>query len=211
MKKLNFLTSRTAMFMLAGALVLYAVTPPQHSKMHVFQTSAGVLGDGSAVQGSSARLARHDNAVWLQINTTDLPEGAFTVWWVIFNNPGACVGGCGEDDLFRPAVGASVLWATGGIVGRNGVGHFRAHLEEGELPGMPGQILLPGPPLQNAEAADIHVIVRYHGLVVPSIAVKQTTTSYGGCIAGPAVPPDPDPADRLFPCFDPQFAEFPAP
>ena len=37
----------------------------------------------------------------MSLDTTDLPVGAFTVWWVIFNNPSACTNNdCGASDLY---------------------------------------------------------------------------------------------------------------
>lgn len=71
--------------------------------------------------------------------------------------------------------------------------------EEGELPGLPGQVELPSSsPVLNARKAQMLVLLRYHGPVVPSILAKQITTGFGGCIAGPPTgqppPPDPDPA-----------------
>ena len=109
----------------------------------------------------------------------------------------------------NPDVMASVLYATGGAVGSNGVGHFTAHLEEGVLP-TPGSQHLFGPGLLDAESAEIHFVVRLHGPAAsdPSVLEKQMTTIWGGCSGGP---PDPVEADRLFPCYDPQAAALPRP
>ena len=209
------LPATLASLLTAASVPLPAASPNQHTKMFVFQTSQGVMGNGSIINGSSAKLTRSDDAVWLRINTTGLPAGAYTVWWVIFNNPEACDGPCDDPDLFNPAVMAGGFWATGAVVDANGVGHFRAHLEEGELPSLPGQVELPGSsPLLDTKKAQILVLLRYHGPVVPAILTKQITTGFGGCIAGPPgqpPPPDPDPAHRIYPCYEPQGALFPSP
>jgi hypothetical protein len=181
-----------------------------HAKLSRFQSSQGVAADGSVVNGSSAKLTRGDGMVWIRVNTTELPSGAYTNWWIIFNNPAACTDGCGMDDFGNSAVMASVIWATGGVVGVNGVGTFNAHLEEGVLPSGPGQIAF-GPGLLDAREAEIHYVVKYHGPAVPAILEKQMTTIYGGCIGGPGQPPDPVAGDRLFPCYDPQASVLPLP
>jgi len=173
-----------------------------HAKMIHWQLSDGNPADGATINGSSAKLTRGDGVVWLRINTTGLPAGAYTIWWVIFNNPDACgVDGCDDGDFGNGAVAASALYATGGVVTNNGVGHFRAHLEENDPP---GQVLF-GPGLTTAAGAEIHTIVRYHGPAgAGDLLVKQTTTFGGGCMGM-------DPDDPIFPCYDPQAGALPRP
>lgn len=209
MKRPSNYLSAIGVVAICGATCIYAGSPNQHTKVMRFLPFQGGAPMNSVVQGSSAKLTRSADAVWLNLNTTELAEGAYTVWWVVFNNPAMCSGSCGMDDFSNPAVGASVFFATGGVVGRDGTGHFRAHAEEGDLPSMPGQLLF-GPGLTNAEGAEIHVVVRYHGPVAPAILQKQITTFGGGCM-GPPGEMDPVPADRIFPCYDPQVAIFAAP
>ena len=212
MKNLRLMWRIAAISLPAGALMLAAGVSNQNTKMVRFETATSVAADGSIVNGSGAKLTRDENAVWLSINTTELPPGAYSVWWVLFNNPEACFNGCNGDDLGNPAVMGSVFFATNGVVDRNGVAHFRAHLEEGEMPSAPGSVLLPGPPLMDAQRTEIHVVVRYHGPVVERILTKQLTTHWGGCsVPGPAVVVDPVPEDRVYPCYDPQATVFKAP
>ncbi len=194
--------------MLVGLTCLYAASN-QHTKAFKFFPFFGGPFDGTTVNGSSVKLTRSANAVWIRVNTTQLPAGTYTNWWVVFNNPAACSSGaCGADDFFNPPVGASVFFATGGVVGGNGVGHFDAHLDENEISAIPGQHLF-GPGLTNAEGAEIHYVIRYHGPPVASILNKQLTTFAGGCSG--AGQEDPVPADRIYPCYDPQAAVIPAP
>jgi hypothetical protein len=71
-----------------------------HSSVYKFE-------DGSPVASSSAFLTRSKNAVSASLNTDQLSQGGttYTLWWVIFNNPGECENGvpglttCGENDL----------------------------------------------------------------------------------------------------------------
>lgn len=144
-------------------------------------------------------LARSLDGIAMNIDTTDLPVGAYTVWWVIFNNPSACTGengACVAADTGK-AVGnpteAGVLWATGGIVGPDRIGHFSASLGLG-VDAAPGPVLR-GPGLTNPLGADVHLVVRYHGPAKfsdPIPLAEQITTVGGTC--------------DEFPCFDPQVA-----
>jgi hypothetical protein len=195
-----------------AAATLNAATN-SHSKMLRFQVSQRVNADFSTVNGSSAKLTRGESVIWMRVNTTQLPAGAYTNWWVIFNNPAACSGGCGPDDFANEAVKGSVLFATGGIVGPDGVGHFEAHLEEGVLPVGDGKVFF-GPGLLDAQHAEIHYVVRYHGPVStnPVILQKQIGTSFGGCMPFlPDFPPDPVPEHQIYACYDPQGTMLPLP
>jgi hypothetical protein len=182
------------------SLAAYAANN-SHTKMIHWQASDGSILGGPAISGSSAKLTRGDGLVWLRVNTTGLPAGAYTVWWVIFNNPAACGESCTDADFANPAVAASALFATGGVVRHNGVGHFRAHLEENDPP---GEVLF-GPGLASASGAEIHIIVRYHGPAgTGDLLEAQTTTFGGGCMGM-------DPMYPNFPCYDPQATAFPRP
>lgn len=146
-------------------------------------------------------LIRTMGGVSMNIATTDLPVGAYTVWWVIFNNPSGCSDGiCGSNDTGKPKDGpnvaeGSVLWATGGIVGPDRMGHFSASLGlgEGAAPGP----LLRGPALTNPMGAEIHLVLRYHGPTMWADTIKlanQITTVNGSCLK----------EGGTFGCFDPQ-------
>lgn len=205
------------LFVLLASVTLMAPGPVfpasnSHSKTFRFFSAQGIPADSSVVKGSSAKLTRGDSVVWIRVNTTDLLPGAYTNWWIIFNNPAACTDGCDSTDFGNPAVMASVFWATGGIVGQNGVGHFQAHLEEGVLPSGPGQVAF-GPGLLDAQSAEIHYVLKYHGPASsdPAILQKQVTTIYGGCIGGPGQGPDPVVGHQIFPCYDPQATMLPGP
>jgi len=133
---------------------------------------------GNQVPGASSTLVRTKDAITMTIHTSELdPGAAYTVWWIIFNNPDNCVGGCGPDDLMRAGVDGSVLWATAHVIGNNGVGNFAAHLEEDNPPGF----VIFGPGLQDAEGAEAHFFVRTHGQPIPSQIVEQRTIPNGGC------------------------------
>jgi hypothetical protein len=148
--------------------------------------------DNESVPGARSRLGRSDDKICMNINARTLPEGAYTVWWFVFNNPEHCtspapVGGarCGSgDQLVSTPVNFSAVWATGGIVGPNGVGYFSACLDEGELPAPPQRQDVDGAGLADAQGAEIHLAVRYHCVAeysTPALLGEQITRFGGGC------------------------------
>lgn len=132
----------------------------------------------------------------MEIATTGLEPGAvYTVWWVVFNNPGACspamdgdpsVSVCGEDDIFNadgdvdPNVLArvSIMWATGGMADMDGAAAFSAAVSEGPAP---GEILF-GPALEDAQAAEVHLVVRTHGQPdLSKLFAQLSSFEFGTC------------------------------
>lgn len=200
------------MGMIGGTVAIYAA-PSQHAKAINFQTGPGVDADGSTVNGSNAKLTRGVGEVWYSISTKNLPAGDYTNWWIIWNDPTKCAGGCGEDDL--GIEGNAVFRATGGAVGPNGRGKFSAWLPEGFEPAPVGGAVNStvvvsngGAGLTNAQGAEIHVVIRYHG---PHVAnALQTSTLGGGCSVASTFPDSGPPGDA-FGCYDPQAVPFPLP
>lgn len=133
--------------------------------------------DDSVVVGARSTLVRNDAGVRMTIHTSDLESGAaYTVWWVVFNNPGACDGGCDADDFGNPAVGASVVFATGHVLPPTGVGNFADHLKVGDTRGA-----LFGAGLQAPRGAEIHLVIRSHGAPIPGLVHEQISSVEGGC------------------------------
>ena len=144
-------------------------------------------------------LVRTVDGLSMNIDTTDLPVGAYTAWWIIFNNPGGCTPSCsmgadtGKGGMPNPAEG-SIMWATGGIVGPDRMGHFSASLRVG-LENAPGQVAR-GPGLLDPMGADVMLALRYHGPTLWSDAealLGQISTSSGSC-------------KDFGGCYDPQVA-----
>jgi hypothetical protein len=133
--------------------------------------------DNSVVAGAQSTLMRNDNGVRMTVHTSDLdPGAAYTVWWVIFNNPAACGVACMEDDLGNPAVEASVVFAAGHVLPPTGRGNFAAHIQVGDTTGA-----LFGPGLQNPRTAEIHLVMRSHGAPIPGLVHEQISSFGGGC------------------------------
>ena len=155
------------------------------------------------IPDATASLTRFSDGVETTFQTRELPAGAYTLWAILFDQPDFCIDGCGIDDLDNEAVGVSGFWATGGIVGDDGIGNFEARLEVDYLPDGDDQVLF-GDGLQDPFATEIHTIARWHGPTSedPDVLEAQLTTFNGGC----ATPENPD----GFQCADLQSVAFPA-
>ncbi|NND04756.1 MAG: hypothetical protein HKN87_00130 [Saprospiraceae bacterium] len=197
----------------------------QRVPLIAFQPAGDLGGDGNLLQpgtffppkGShSAKLSRASNYLQFNIHTKGLPPGAYTVWWIIFNDPSTCttpspLGLCGEPDLFGSKT--AVLWATGKIVQSNGVGNFSDRLYVGETR---SETVLMGEdldsPLEYPQTAEVHLIVKYHGAASDNsdILYLQMHTLLGNCGADEGANSF-DAGPFGIQCFDPQAAIFQAP
>ncbi|MEG3436439.1 hypothetical protein V0288_04850 [Pannus brasiliensis CCIBt3594] len=188
-------------------LGFFSIVPSVGANTFTQTTSTLDLLNGlNPIAGSNAQLTRDTatNQVSYTINTNSLPEGAYTNWWVVFNNPSACVGGCGEDDFARPGVDASAFYATGNVVGSNGIGNFTAQVGLNSLPTGFDQVLF-GNGLTNLLGAEIQTVIRWHGPLSsdPALAALQLNSFNGGCTTNGGV-------DGLFACQDRQLTAFAA-
>jgi hypothetical protein len=137
-----------------------------------YQTSNAVaLATGTPV-GGAGTLTRSANNLRARIATSGLDaDAAYTVWWIVWNDPTRCSGPCGEDDL--GIAGNSVFYAAGFVTGNDGTGNVTADLEAGQLPaGI--DVLIPGG-LQPGRGlrAEVHLIIRSHGPIVPGAVAMQ--------------------------------------
>ncbi len=157
---------------------------------------AGDVGGGVLVPGTffpptnrgHATLKRGEDWIQVNINTSGLPPGAYTVWWLIFNNPAGCSTPCGLlDDVLNPDAAVSVFWATSGVVGENGIANFHDRYTIGDDLGFPGvQHILGGEgDFLDPQTAEIHNLIKYHGPASadPDVLYDQTHTLLGSCFA----------------------------
>ena len=189
MTKLKLLVMAIAAFSLIGGAFLVqsgnAEAKPHISIAQVFE--AGNPGN----QTGGSWLIRREHSLEMGFGTTELEPAAYTVWWLIFNNPEGCnANGCGEDDVFidgnpangpnmesREAAQISAVWATGFVVGEDGVANAGAILVKNSPP---GQVLY-GPMLQNIQGAEIHLVIRTHSAALPGQIAEQITSVNGAC------------------------------
>lgn len=113
------------------------------------------------IPGASSTLVRTPHGISVTLHTSALPAGhAVTVWALIFNNPSACgAGGCHEmnGDLNIAAVQGSVYHVTGHVVGETSS-------LAGFVPVGDAANAARGPGLLDPYGAEIHLIVRDHGV-----------------------------------------------
>ncbi|MEA2002137.1 MAG: hypothetical protein U9N84_09690 [Actinomycetota bacterium] len=176
---------RITIAMLAMALMLVSAVQASASAEQVAALGDTVWDfDSVPVAGTNARLTLNDGGVAVQVHTRDLAPGhAYTMWFVVFNNPAECVGTfgggipdpsgviCSEDDLFNPDVDAVVLYGSGKVIGGSGEGNFAARLNVGDISGveqfgLPGMGELTG--LQDTDDFNLHAVLRDHGPMDPA-------------------------------------------
>lgn len=163
---------------------LGAVAPGQTGD----RSTAPVLPFGSMEEVGTSRLVRTGDAIATRTNATGLVDGhVTTLWWVVFNNPEECSHGtgganCGEPDLFVEDVQASCPYADGSIVGGNGHARFQDRLTVGETRNSCLEFFgAEDHGLQNPEEAEVHVVVRSHGPIIPEMVPEMRSTYAGGC------------------------------
>jgi hypothetical protein len=134
---------------------------------------------------SGATLLRSRHAVEGRLAASGLdPNAAYTVWWVVFNNPAACGGPCSPTTLGIPAVRASVFYAAGFVTGDDGTANITAHTQDGEPPA--GVEVTPdgtvaGIDVGNGFGAEIWLVVRSHGAIIAGMVDKQIGSFNGAC------------------------------
>lgn len=149
-------------------------------------------------------LTRTAAGIHMIADTTLLDAGnAYSVWWVIFNNPLACdPAGCSDADFSTAEVEASVMNATGRVADAIGNATFSAFLPVGFMHTNPssgtGRQLF-GPGLQDPAGAEIHVVIKSHG---PFSGNIEQISTFGADCMNAASPSG---------CYDPQAIVFPLP
>ena len=167
------------------------------------------------VTGTST-LHRNSSGITVNYKTTGLTPGyAYTIWWVIWNNPQNCStpGECGDPDFGNAeAVGVDVLYAAGHVVGKSGVGNFSARLNVdddsqsiNDLFGLPAA---GGLQSGNTYSAEVHLVLRSHGPMIPGEVNEQIGGYLGGCDNPFEFPPFTEIPDEVGECGDIEFAIF---
>ena len=135
--------------------------------------------DGTYTGGDSF-LTRTDGMVLASVEAAGLnPGDAYTVWWIVFNNPAGCSAPCGENDIFTPegdlnaegviAAQIGVGNATGNVAKSDGTAEFGARLKRNDGDASGHQILFPaglaGDSVLTASGddAEIHLVFQSHG------------------------------------------------
>ena len=149
---------------------------------------------GADITGTST-LHRNKNGITVNFKAENLNPGAYTIWWVIWNNPVPCgdpdddSDPCTEADFAKAdLVEVDIMYAGGHVVGNNGKGNFSAHLNAGdETPesiiggfGLP-DVIGGGLQVGKTFSSEVHVVIRTHGPAVPGMVNDQISSYGGGC------------------------------
>jgi hypothetical protein len=152
-------------------------------------------GDVRPVKGSMATLVTTQDGFFVNLDTQELiPGNVYTLWLVAINEPGACeVSPCASPDVLkRSAETQADVGYGGGIIAESEQGRFSSYQPMGELRGA-----WFGNGLQKPQTAEIHLVVRDHGPLLPDMVATMVNTHRGGCTdeTVPAALPDPAKTD----------------
>jgi hypothetical protein len=135
---------------------------------------------------AQATLVRRSDGVSFSFRTTDLRAGhAYTVWFVVINNPAACAATpcSGPDIVLNPATDSQVTYGAGHVSGGAGRAAFAGSFHAGAIDGW-----LPDGGMWDPMTAQIQLVLNDHGPVIPSYLPEMTHTYRAGCTDA-SIPP----------------------
>ena len=147
---------------------------------------------GSVAPDAQATLVRRPDGVSFGIRTEQLrPHHAYTVWFVVINNPSACAATpcSGPDILLNPATDSQVTYGAGHISGGSGRAGFAGSFQAGAIDGW-----LPDGGLWDPMTAEIQLVLNDHGAKLPAYMPEMTHTYRAGCTDASLPPIFPDTA-----------------
>ncbi len=142
--------------------------------------------NGTPVDGAWAQLTRNDNGFSYRLHTNSLtPGNAYTLWVVVINNRAACAADpCSAGDIITNAnTRSQVTYGAGHVVGGSGRATFAGSIKEGPMDGW-----LADRSLEDAHAAEIHLVVNDHGPMLPEYMPSMIHSYRGGCADRPTSP-----------------------
>lgn len=173
------------------------VQPANHRSVKVsVSPMEGVPGsDNTPGEGAHSRLTRFSDSIKIEVHTSGLdPSGPYSLWAVVFNDPGHCSASpCGDADLqitpgHDPRVEGALINIGGGVSSADGRGEFVGRLFEAR-DGLVTHDLQFGPGLLDAQHAEIQIVVRGHGQPAPDDLFAALRSFTGGCNANNQVQP----------------------
>jgi hypothetical protein len=150
---------------------------------------------GSVAPEAQATLVRRPDGVSFGIRTELLrPNHAYTVWFVVINNPSACAATpcSGPDIVLNPATDSQVAYGAGHVSGGRGMAGFAGSFQAGAIEGW-----LPDGGLWDPMTAEIQLVLNDHGTMLPAYLPEMTHTYRAGCTDAsiPGIFPDSARAD----------------
>jgi hypothetical protein len=136
-----------------------------------------------ATVGSST-IVRTRNGVNFRVTTSELdPGSAYTLWFVVFNNPAECgVPGCTPDDIVNADAEPDMMYAAGMVVGGSRTATFAGRMRVGNPSGsVNAPVGLPSFGLTDPFGAVIILAVHEHGPKLPAYMPDMIQSLDGGC------------------------------
>ena len=139
-----------------------------------------------SVVGTS-RIIRTPNGIEFHLRTTELTAGnAYTLWFVVFNNPAGCTFGgqgvCGPTDVVNDLARPDMMWAAGSLVSGSGEATFAGRRQAGDgSSSANGPVGLPAYGLEDPYGAEVQLVVHNHGPVIPGYLPDMIKSIDGGC------------------------------
>lgn len=179
-----------SMIILMTAATLVSAATRQPADLFTFAPPHDIVGQ--------ARLDRTNNSAHAQVQAEGAEPGMYTMWWVIWNTPEGCATpwACVEADLFNPNAGLAIGYAGGGIAGDNGKLTVAGNLHEGvpvngfaypEFAAIGVQLTETA--MIDIDHAELHLVLRHHGELIPGMVDEATHTFNGACVYDPPLDP----------------------
>ncbi len=171
--------ARTTSAVVFSVCLLWSLSGTASAARIHHQSTGTVDAETGETLAGGAILTRTANKVELSVHPTDLdPSSAYTIWWVVFNDPKHCIATeCGADDLGNPKVKASIFYATGFVSSGDGNANAYATLNAGRIPAgaevLTDNGVRAGLRRDKGLSAEIHAIIRSHGAFDPTRAAAQ--------------------------------------
>ena len=169
-----FVTLATVALSLTSGLPLTAHAGHSYQTANIvdFSTGVPVAGAGTLTRTMESATAR--------IYTTGLAKkAAYSIWWVVWNDPSECMGACGEDDL--GVTGNSVFYAGGFVTGTDGTVNVSVRVDAGDLADGIDVLIPGGLEVGHGFLAEMHLIIRSHGKIIEGMADVQVGSFFGAC------------------------------
>jgi hypothetical protein len=167
-----------------------AASAAQQSSPMMWHPQTGL--SGPVAPGAQATLVRRPDGIRFGIQTSELRPGhAYTVWFVVINNPSACAATpcSGPDIVLNPDTDSQVTYGAGHISGGSGRGGFAGSFQAGGIEGW-----LPDGGLWDPMTAQIQLVLNDHGTMLPAYMPEMTHTYRAGCTDASIPPIFPDTA-----------------
>ncbi|MGH9875653.1 MAG: hypothetical protein ACRD9S_24620 [Pyrinomonadaceae bacterium] len=172
------LTALTALTPASGKAPAGPV-PVDNSSEKISIRAVQIIATGAVQQAAGSQLTRDNDRIFGIINTKGLNPGwVYTAWFGIFNNPDACATRpCSGADFANPAVMGSRVNFGGRLIGLDGAATYGGFLAIGDTTSA-----FDGPGLLDPKHAEIHMVLRSHGMALMGTAFADQLNMFnGGC------------------------------